>query len=152
MRTQAITFWDRNTHGYADLKHVPMPDLLPVRVPKIVSLLIASFGPRPSRPGPCFSLRLLSLLPIISFHMTSLSPCRAHWFRLCRTPIISASRIFLKLAKIWIGANLAKVGESGEGSFPDEKADFLRSRRLFDFSLKIVDTGFAWICLQSLKP
>jgi hypothetical protein len=36
----------------------------------------------------------------------------------------------LKLAKIWIGANLAKVGESGEGSFPDEKADFLRSRRL----------------------
>src|SRR5208283_3716521 len=62
--------------------HRPQSASLPVRVPKIVSLLIASFGPCTSRPRPCFSLRLLSLLPIISFHMISLSPCRAHWFRL----------------------------------------------------------------------
>ena len=27
---------------------------------------------------------MLSLLPIISFHMISLSPCRAHWLRLRR--------------------------------------------------------------------
>src|SRR6266481_4469687 len=26
----------------------------------------------------------VSLLPIISFHTISLSPCRAHWLRLCR--------------------------------------------------------------------
>jgi hypothetical protein len=37
---------------------------------------------------PCFSLRLLSLLPIISFHMISLSPCRAHWLRLSRVVLL----------------------------------------------------------------
>ena len=31
-----------------------------------------------SRPAPCCSLRLLSLLPINSFHLTTLDPCRAH--------------------------------------------------------------------------
>src|SRR6185369_9775496 len=31
-----------------------------------------------SRPAPCCSLRLLSLLPIHSFHLTTLDPCRAH--------------------------------------------------------------------------
>ena len=64
--------------------HRPQAASLPIRVPKIVSLPIASFGQSASRPQPCFSLRLLSLLPIISFHMMSLSPCRAHWLRLRR--------------------------------------------------------------------
>ncbi len=54
---------------------------LPVRVPTTVSLLIASFGSLTSRPRPCFSLRLLSLLPINSFHLISLNPCRAHELR-----------------------------------------------------------------------
>ena len=42
--------------------------------PTIVSLLIASFSSVPRGPAPCFSLRLLSRLPVNSFHLTTLNP------------------------------------------------------------------------------
>src|SRR6185312_6787503 len=45
------------------------------------------FQLRASRPAPCCSLRLLSLLPVNSFHLTTLDPCRAHYVR--RPPLPS---------------------------------------------------------------
>src|SRR5690606_29002548 len=52
---------------------------LPVRVPTAVSLPPPSFVLSPSRDTPWAWLRLLSLLPNISFHLFSSRPCRAHW-------------------------------------------------------------------------
>jgi hypothetical protein len=45
---------------------------------------------------------LLSLLPIISFHMISLSPCRAHWLRLRRavTFVTFCENLLLVLAEL----------------------------------------------------
>ena len=57
--------------------HRSHPASLSVRVPTVVSLLQASFSLASRRP-PCLSLRLLSVFPIISFHMISSCPCRAH--------------------------------------------------------------------------
>jgi hypothetical protein len=84
------------TFGFRVYQHTHRPQSasLPVRVPKSVSLLIASFGRFASRPWPCFSLRLLSLLPIISFHMISLSPCRAHWLRLRRVESFCSKNLY----------------------------------------------------------
>jgi hypothetical protein len=68
------------TFGFRILSHAhrPHPASLPVRVPTIVPLLRTSFALSASRHPPCPSLRLLSLLPVISFHSTSSGPCRAH--------------------------------------------------------------------------
>ncbi len=69
------------TVGFRGFQHTYRPQAasLPVRVPTIVSLLNASFGSEPRGPVPCFSLRLLSRLPVNSFLLTTLNPCRAHW-------------------------------------------------------------------------
>ena len=66
------------TVGFRIPEHTLRPQAasLPVRVPTIVSLLLL-LSAQASRPGPCFSLRLLSLLPINSFYLITLDPCRA---------------------------------------------------------------------------
>ncbi len=60
--------------------HRPHPASLLVRVPAVVLLLRASFR-LTSRFLPCVSLRSSLLLPVISFQITSFSPCWAHWER-----------------------------------------------------------------------
>jgi len=61
--------------------HRPHPASLLVRVPTVVLLLRASFRLTSWFP-PCVSLRLSLLLPVISFQITSFSPCWAHQERL----------------------------------------------------------------------
>ena len=67
------------TVGFRGPRHTyrPYPASLPVRVPTVVPLLHASFR-LASRLPPCATLRLLSLLPVTSFQVTSFGPCRAH--------------------------------------------------------------------------
>jgi hypothetical protein len=72
MRLSVMVGFRVSLHTYR-----PHPASLLVRVPTVVLLLRASFS-LTSRLPPCVSLRLPLLTPVITFQITSFSPCRAH--------------------------------------------------------------------------
>jgi hypothetical protein len=90
------------TLGFRVLSHAhrPHPASLPVRLPAVLPSLQTSFLHQASRLLPSLALRLFSLFPVISFHLTCSCPCRAHecdtsrrfWIRLTDQKEAKAAR------------------------------------------------------------